>query len=131
MAKNNVVKENTKDKPEKLYTLELSYTDRMYLPNLFTEKGNIATQILEQDIWEKLKLTQDDMSFIQLAENEERGITKWDKDLAQIKRTFTMTQAEMSHLKGLVEKADAANKITKLTLGAAINIRDAQEQGND
>jgi hypothetical protein len=122
-------------------TLKLRMKDRLTIVELLPQQAGLVAQILSADIQEKMKVTQGDIRLLNWRPNYQGGIEakkdkngnweapkdskgdpipqvgwRWD-DKNDHLRPFHFTESEISFLKGLVDKLDKEEKISREGLG--------------
>jgi hypothetical protein len=121
--------------------LKLRMKDRLTIVELLPQHAGLVAQILSADIQEKVKVSQADIKLLNWRPNYQGGIEakkdkngnweapkdskgdpmpqigwRWD-DKNDQPRAFHFTESEISFLKGLVDKLDKEEKISREDLG--------------
>ena len=100
----------------------LSIKDRLLLPELLPESGDIIEMLLRRSITEKIKLTAKEISDYNI-KSEKPGFITWDENKA-VEKDIHMEDAEINLIKKGYAEADKAKKITERLLDLCLKIRD-------
>ncbi len=95
--------------------LSLGIKDRLTLPAFFPERSNFVDQILKEDIANKIRITQEDMTAVGLHYSEPdkdgKQFMSWSKD-KEVDKEVEFTEAEIKFLKKQVDRLDKAEELT-------------------
>jgi hypothetical protein len=96
--------------------ISLSVMDRLLVSSLFPEKGNYMTNLLVEDIGQKVRISQAEGKAINLRTTHPDGKgavqTMWDSKSSKDK-SFEFTSAEIAFLKARVDHLDRTESISR------------------
>lgn len=89
--------------------LKLTFFDRIAIPSLFPEKASFADGIIYDDIRQKIKITQEEVTTHNIRNTPDGNAVEWDNEIPGGKE-FAFTDAEkaliVKALKNLDERAE-------------------------
>ncbi len=95
--------------------LSLGIKDRLTLPAFFPERSNFVDQILKEDIANKIRITQEDMTAIGLRytdpDKDGKQMMVWSKE-KEVDKEVEFTDAEIKFLKKQVDRLDKDAALT-------------------
>jgi len=109
--------------------MKLTTKMRLTFGALYPPQASINDQCLVKDIDDKVMLTQDEQTTVDLkSEPGPRGpILRWDDEKDLDPKEVVFTNAELQFLKGRITEMDREKKITQNMLDFVILIRDQEE----
>lgn len=100
--------------------MKLTVKDRISMPYLFPQSHNIVTMLAVKELYNKIRLTQDDVKRVKLVVNE--GKVSWDeKNEFEIEVSFN--NLELNLLKERVEVLDKQKAVNDDVLDLCVKIR--------
>lgn len=89
--------------------LSLGIKDRIVLPTFFPDKSNFVDQILKEDINNKIRITQEEVTKVGLHYSEPdkdgKQFMSWNKN-NEVDKEVEFTQAEIQYIKKQVDRLD-------------------------
>jgi hypothetical protein len=106
--------------------LSLGIKDRLTLPAFFPERSNFVDQILKEDIANKIRITQEDMTAIGLhytePDKDGKQMMAWSKE-KEVDKEVEFTEAEIKFLKKQVDRLDKEAALTDEMMIMAKSLR--------
>lgn len=99
--------------------MKLTVKDRLVLPSLYPEKGDIKTQVLVRDIKQKVEFTQDEVVSMNLRQEGQAYL--WD---GNPEMEVDFTEAEIELLKAQAERLSDQGDITQDNLDLVLKIQE-------
>lgn len=99
--------------------MKLIVKERLAIAGLYPKEGNIITQTLVRDIQKKVTLTQAEIKKYNFRQLQDKFV--WDEKGKG--KDIEFTEAEVSMLKGEIDKLDKENKITQDILNVCLKIK--------
>ena len=101
---------------------KLNGLDRLIIPKLFAEEGNMLEQITIKEINEKVAIKSEEFKEYGLKEKAD-GNLEWDSELIKVEKDYDLTKAQTQCMKDAVDKKDKDNKITQWILETCQKIK--------
>ncbi len=112
----------------------LSLKERLVAQGLYPERSNFATQLLVEDIDDKVRLAKPERAKVLKYADPRTGIINWEK-VGEKDKTVSFSKSELSFLKDRVNFLDTAKnqdgtigQITQQILSLCKKIRDEKEK---
>jgi hypothetical protein len=106
--------------------LSLGIKDRLTLPAFFPERSNFVDQILKEDIANKIRITQEDMTLIGLhytePDKDGKQFMTWSKE-KEVDKDVEFTAEEIKFLKKQVDRLDRDANLTDEMMQMAKELR--------
>ena len=109
--------------------MKLTLKERLVLPRLYPQKGNLLSQITIRDINEKIKVDKIEVKKVSLKSNPKGGLT-WDSKKAKDK-TIDFTEVELNFLKDQVTRLDKEENVTPDILDLCLKVKNYEKRQND
>ena len=107
--------------------MKLFVQERMLIPNLLPEKGNIIDMTVKRDIVKKVELTQEELTELKLevkqAANTDNVYYTWDRE-KDVGIDVELTKKELELLQKQVKTLDDAGEITDQLFDLCVKITD-------
>ena len=101
--------------------VDLSVIERLSLEGFLPEQSSMQDMILKRDIVEKVRLTQEEITEIELKQVDNGIEFKQEKSKD---KAIDFTELEINLLKDGVKKADSEKKVTLQTLSLVQKLKD-------
>jgi hypothetical protein len=95
--------------------------DRLIVPEFFPERANLLSKIIEQDIAQKVRFSQEEITEFEIKQNP-NGAVSWNPEKAKEKE-IGLTKSEVQFLKEQVARIDAEKAFTSATVETAQKIK--------
>lgn len=97
---------------------KMKLLDRIILPTVLPQEGNLITIRIVKDILKKVELSQDDFVKYGILPGEKGGLY-WEAKHNEVDFEYDFTDLEVSEIVKGLKKLDSENKLTKDMLGLA------------
>lgn len=94
--------------------MKLSIKDRLLLINLLPQKGNFVTMTIREDLFNKIKISQEEIEVTEM-HSTDAGVT-WNTDKEGEERLFEFSELEIEMVKNILKSLDEKKELTADTI---------------
>lgn len=88
--------------------MKLNLKDRLLIQGILPAEGNFTTLVIKSDLLEKVKVTQEEITELEIETKD--NVVKWNLE-KDIEKEFDLTELELNLIKDSLKKLDDGGKL--------------------